>query len=100
MPAIFDSERPLSDQDVLEVRRYAKEHIGLWRRRSFYSSAVLLLCCASAYPFLEGHPLQLYWKSFGKCLVLLSMAMLVVFVSCIGFFYSAWQALRDADKGR
>jgi hypothetical protein len=52
------------------------------------------------YPFLEGHPLHQYWESFGKYLVLLSMAMLVVFVLCTGFFYSAWQALRDVEKGQ
>jgi hypothetical protein len=50
------------------------------------------------YPFLKGHPLHEYWESFGKYLVLLSMATLVVFVLCTGFFYSAWQALRDVEK--
>jgi hypothetical protein len=100
MPTIFDSESPLSDQEMLEVRQYAKEHIGLWRRRSLYSAVALMLTCASVYPFLEGHPLHRHWESFGKDLVLLSMAMLVVFVLCTGFFYSAWQALRDAENAQ
>jgi hypothetical protein len=100
MPTIFDSESPLGDQEMLEVRQYAKEHICLWRRRSIYSTVALLLSCASVYPFLKGHPLHQYWKSFGRYLVLLSMAMLVVFVLCTGFFYSAWQALRDVEKGQ
>jgi membrane protease YdiL (CAAX protease family) len=100
MVTIFDSESPLSDQEMLEVRQYAKELIGLWRRRSTYSTVALLLSCASVYPFLKGHPLHEYWESFGKYLVLLSMALLVVFVLCTGFFYSAWQALRDVEKGQ
>jgi membrane protease YdiL (CAAX protease family) len=98
IPTIFDSESPLSNQEVLEVRQYAKERIGIWRRRSLYSAVALLLSCASVYPFLKGHPLHEYWESFGKYLVLLSMAMLVVFVLCTGLFYSAWQALRDVEK--
>jgi membrane protease YdiL (CAAX protease family) len=100
MPTIFDSESPLSDQGMLEVRQYAKERIGLWRRRAIYSTVALLLSSASVYPFLKGHPLHEYWESFGKYLLLLSMAMLVVFVLCTGFFYSAWQALRDVEKGQ
>jgi membrane protease YdiL (CAAX protease family) len=100
MVTILDSESPLSDQEMLEVRQYAKERIGLWRRRSIYSTVALLLSCASVYPFLKGHPLPEYWESFGKYLVLLSMALLVVFVLCTGFFYSAWQALRDVEKGQ
>ena len=100
MLTIFDSESPLSEQEMLEVRDYAKERIGLWRRRSMCATVALLLSCASVYPFLEGHPLHHHWESLGKYLVLLSMAMLVVFVWCTGFFYSAWQALRDVEKGQ
>jgi hypothetical protein len=100
MLTIFDSESPLSDQEMLEVRRYARERIGLWRRRSIYSTVAFLLSCAGVYPFLKGRPLHEYWESFGKYLVLVSMAMLVVFVLCTGFFYSAWQALRDVEKGQ
>jgi hypothetical protein len=89
MVTIFDSDSPLSDQDMLEVRQYAKERIGLWRKRSIYSTVALLLSCASVYPFLKGHPLHEHWESFGKYLVLLSMALWVAFVLCTGFFYSA-----------
>lgn len=100
MLAIFDSESPLSEQEMSEVRQYARERISLWRRRSIYSTVALLLSCACAYPFLEGRPLHEHWESFGKYLVLVSMALLVVFVLCTGFFYSAWQALRDVEKGQ
>jgi hypothetical protein len=98
MLMIFESESPLSDHEMLEVRQYAKELIGLWRRRSLYSSVAFLLSCAGVYPFLKGHPLHGCWESLGKYLVLVSMFTLVVFVICTGFFYSAWQALRDVEK--
>ena len=100
MLTIFDSESPLSDEDMLEVRQFANERISLWRRRSLYSALALLVSCASVIPFSKGHSLQAHSEPFGRLLVLLSMALLVVFVLCTGFFYSAWQALRDVEKDR
>ncbi len=97
---IFDAEMPLSDEEMLEVRQYAKARIALWRRRSFYSALALLLSCALVIPFLAGHPLHAYWESLGKYLVVLSMVLLVVFVYCTGLFYSAWQALREVGQGQ
>jgi hypothetical protein len=83
-----------------EVRQYAAEQIAVWRRRSLYSTAALVLICAFIYPFLAGHPLHQHWESFGKYLIFVAMALLVVFVLCTGFWYSAWQALRDVEKGQ
>lgn len=100
MFTIFDSESPLSEQEILEVRQYASERIAGWRRRSLYSTVALVLTCASIYPFLAGHSLHAYWEPFGKYLVFVAMALLVVFVLCTGFFYSSWQALRDFKKGQ
>ena len=100
MLTIFDSDSPLSEQEVLEVREYAKERIGRWRRRSIYSIVALLASCASVIPFSKGHSLHAQAEPFGRLLVLLSMGLLVVFVLCTGFFYSAWQALRDVEKGQ
>jgi hypothetical protein len=97
---IFDAESPLSDEELSEVRQYAMEQIAVWRRRSLYSTAALVLTCALIYPFLAGHPLHAHWESFGKYLIFVAMALLIVFVLCTGFFYSAWQALRDVEKGQ
>jgi hypothetical protein len=97
---IFDAESPLSDEELSEVRQYAMEQIAVWRRRSLYSTAALVLTCALIYPFLAGHPLHAHWDSFGKYLIFVAMALLIVFVLCTGFFYSAWQALRDVEKGQ
>jgi hypothetical protein len=68
--------------------------------RSLYSIVALLLSCASVIPFSKGHDLHAYAEPFGRLLVYLSMAMLAVFVLCTGFWYSAWQALRDLEKGQ
>ena len=100
MLTIFDSVSPLSDEDMLEVRQFATERIVLWRRRSLYAAVALLASCASVIPFSKGHSLHAHSEPFGRLLVLLSMALLVVFVLCAGFFYSAWQALRDVEKGQ
>ncbi|MGA9354741.1 MAG: hypothetical protein WBV46_13700, partial [Terriglobales bacterium] len=59
--------------EIVGVRQYARERIGLWRKR---------------------------WESFGKYLIIVSMILLVVFVYCTGLFWSAWQALRDVEKGQ
>jgi protein-S-isoprenylcysteine O-methyltransferase Ste14 len=100
MMTIFDSESPLTDEEMLEVRQYARKRIDLWRRRALYSVGALLLSCASVIPFSKGHSLHAYAEPFGKLLVCLSMALLVVCVLCTGFFWSAWQALRDVEKGQ
>jgi len=97
---LFDSESPLSDEEIVEVRQYAGEHIGLWRRRSIYSTIALILSCAFVYLFLAGHTLHNYWESFGKYLILVSMVLLIVWVYCTALWYNAWQALRDVEKGR
>ena len=100
MLTVLDSDGPLSDQEMLEVQQYAKERISLWRRRSIRSIVAFLLSCLGTYTSLQGHPPHEYWGAFGKYLVFVSMAMLVVFVFCRGFFYSACRALRKVEKGQ
>ena len=93
-----DTESPLTDEEMLRDRQLAAEQIAVWRRRSLASTAALLLTCAFIYPFLKGHPLHAHWESFGKYLIFVAMALLIVFSLCTGFFYIAWQALQDAKK--
>jgi uncharacterized membrane protein len=96
---IFDAETPLSNEELVEVREYAREVIALRRRRTLYSASALLLSCASVIPFSAGHRLHAH-SEFGRLLVYLSMVLFVVFVYCNGLLWSAWQALRDVEKGR
>ena len=100
MMTIFDTESPLSDDEIVGVRHYARERIAVWLRRALYSTVALLLSCASVIPFSKGHSLHAHAEPFGRLLVYLSMALLVVWVYCTGLFWSAWQALRDVEKGQ
>ena len=96
----MDGEIPTGTEETREVRQYACKYISLWRKRTLYSTLALLLSCASVYLFSDGHPLHGHWQDIGKYLVLLSMGLLLVFVYCAAFWYSAWQALRHVEKGQ
>jgi hypothetical protein len=71
---LFDSDAPLSDEEIEEVREYANERIRLWRKRAFYSVVALFLSCASVIPFSKGHYLHAHAEPFGRLFVCLSMA--------------------------
>jgi hypothetical protein len=101
MNSLFDtSQIPPTGEELAAVQQNARERLRLWKRRSIYSGIALVLSCASVAPFLYGHPLHVYWESFGKYLVLLSMGFLVVFVYCAALFWAAWSALRGVEMGR
>ena len=99
MLTIFDSESPLSEQERLEVRDYAKGRIGLWRRRSIYSAVALVASCTSVIPFsraLSSRSCRAVRETVGLALYGAAYRLRI----CTGFFYSAWQALRDMEKGQ
>lgn len=100
MLTIFEAPEPISDEELIEIRQYAGENIRVWKGRALYSALALFLSCASVIPFLKGHALHAHAEPFARLLVYLSMVLLVVFVLCAGYFYSAWQALRDVEKGQ
>jgi hypothetical protein len=96
---IYDTtENPLSDDELVAVKQNAGVRFRLWQRRALYSTGALVLSCALVYPFLEGHSLHSYWESFGKYLLFLPMALLLVFLYCNGLWWGAWQARRDLEK--
>jgi hypothetical protein len=99
MQMIYDtSESPLSDDELAVVKQSAEVRCHLWQRRGLYSTGALVLSCALVYPFLEGHSLHSYRESFGKYLLFLPMALLLVFLYCNGLWWGAWQAQRDLKK--
>lgn len=101
MTSIYDAgDGPLSEEELAAVRQNARERLGLWRRRSLYSTGVFLFSCGLVYLFLEGSPLHAYWNSLGKYLLLLPMALLLVFVYCAALLWGSWRALQDVEKGR
>jgi hypothetical protein len=91
-------DEPLSEDELVAVRLNAKKRLRLWRKRALYSWAALLLSCASVSPFLYGHPFHAYWEYFGKYLVLLSMALVLVCLYCTLLLWGAWTLTRDLEK--
>jgi hypothetical protein len=81
---------PPSEEAREEAIRDAKEFLAVWKKRALYSTAAFFLSCVSVWPFLYGYPLQVYWNDFGKYLILLSMALLVPFVVCVGIAVNSW----------
>lgn len=95
----FDTkEGPLSNEEWEGARHDAEEFLRLWRNRALFSTVAFFLSCASVSPFLYGHPLHAYWESIGKYLVLLSMALLIPFVICVGIAINSWFILRKLRK--
>lgn len=96
---IYDMNTPPdTKEEVAAAQQEARKLLNLWKKRSLYASGAFLLSCASVSPFLYGHPLHSYWESFGKYLVLLSMALLIPFVICVGIAINSWTYLRNLGK--
>lgn len=66
------------------------------------------LCDDSIFPELRcsislpggGHSLHIYWESFGKYLVLLSIVLLIPFVICMGVAINSWFFVKNLKKGK
>lgn len=98
---IFDKvEAPPTDEERAGAKQDAEEYLRLWKKRALYATVALFLSCASMSVFLDGHPLHVYWESFGKYLVLLSMALLFPFVICAAIAIDSWFFLRALRKGK
>jgi len=89
---------PESEENLPVVIENARTRFRTWRLRSLYSAVGLFITCAFVVPFLYGHSLHSYWDSFGRFLILVAMALLVVLVYCTGLLWGAWLSLRDLQK--
>lgn len=69
-----------------------------WRRRSIYAGVAVLASAGSVVPFLYGDFLHAHWNDIGAYLVLLSMALMTVFLFCFGTMCSFWIQRREARK--
>ena len=82
---LFDEvEESDTPESIKAAREDAQRLVILWDRRALYATLAFALSCASVVPFSAGHALHNHWGSFGKYLVLLSMAFLPAFVACVG----------------
>jgi hypothetical protein len=99
MEKIYDfDEPPLSEKESLLVRTSAENLLRKQKRRAIIATAAFIASCAAVAPFLAGNPLHRYWGTIGKFILLLSMGLLVPFVACVGFAWSAWMYVRDMRK--
>ncbi len=97
----FDEELPSEQErkdDLADTIQYATRDLQLWKKRFWYSTLAFFLSCALVVPFLAGHSLHTHWDSFGKYIVLLSMALLLPFVACACIVVNAWKMLHDLKK--
>jgi hypothetical protein len=85
-------------EEVAAAQQSARQQLRVWKKRALYAGGALLLSCASVTPFLAGHPLHSHWESFGKYLILLSMALLLPFVLCTGVAINSWVYLHNLEK--
>jgi hypothetical protein len=58
----------------------------------------LLLSCGVVWLFTTSRPWHAYWRPFGEVFLLAAMALLLVFVYCLGLWMSAWFLLRERKK--
>lgn len=101
MRSIYDLDRAsLSKKELAEAERDAVIHLRLWSRRAVYWTAAFLLSCASVIPFLYGHSLHVYWESFGKYLIFLSMALLIPCGISVTTAINSWFFLRALKEGK
>lgn len=99
MQVLFDEDNsPLSAEERAAMIEDAQESLRGWKKRALYSTAAFLLSCASVVPFLYGYPYHAYWDSLGKCLLLLSMALLAPFLLCLAMAAQVWIDLRNLRK--
>jgi hypothetical protein len=101
MRTLFDPDQaPLSKEETAALIESAKVWLRVWKKRALYSTTAFFLSCACVVPFLDGYPLHAYWNSFGKYLVLLSMALLLPFVLCVVVAIQVWIDLRNLRRNR
>jgi hypothetical protein len=98
---LFDTtSEPDNEKDLAEALENAKRRFRLWRRRSLYSTLAFVLSCAAVYPFVDGRTLSAQGESLKLAFLLLSLALLIVFLYCTLLLSGAWRSVRDLELGR
>lgn len=97
---ILDKYAAPSEEERAGAKQDAEEYLRLWKKRALCATLAFFLSCVAVSLFLEGGPLHDRWESFGKYLLLLSMALLIPFVVCVGVTINSWFLLRALKKGK
>lgn len=99
MEKTFDfDEKPLSSEEIEEIRHFADNLLRKQKKRAFIATVSFIGSCLAVAPFLAGNPLHQYWETVGKYILLLSMGLLIPFLVCVGWAWSAWVYVRDVRK--
>ncbi|MGB8479991.1 MAG: hypothetical protein WCE63_14345 [Acidobacteriaceae bacterium] len=99
--SVYNIDEPSpSQEEIAGARQDAVEYLHIWKKRALYATAAFFLSCAAVSLFLKGFPLHVYWESFGRYLLLLSMALLLPFVACVGIAINSWFFSRALKKGK
>ena len=93
----FD-EKPLTPEEIKEIRDSAVNLLHKQKKRAVIATTAFIASCFAVAPFLAGNPLHRYWETAGKYILLLSMGLLIPFVVCVGWAWSAWVYVRDIRK--
>jgi hypothetical protein len=91
-------DEALSEAEIEDVQRYARDCQRFWAKRIAYSVALLLISCASVIPFSKGHSLHAHAEPFGRLLVWLSMGLFLLCTYCAVMTVMSWVALREVLK--
>jgi hypothetical protein len=99
--SIYNIDEPNpSEAEISGARQDTAEYLHIWKKRALYTTAAFFLSCAVVSLFLKGSPLHVYWESLGRYLLLLSMALLLPFVACVGIAINSWFFLRALKRGK
>jgi hypothetical protein len=84
--------------EIAEVLENARERLRLWGRRTQHALFMFILGCGAVWLFLDIGPWHAHWRPFGMVFLLIAMALLLVFASCLGLWMSAWFVVRELKK--
>lgn len=85
------------NEEILALKQHARARVGLWKMRSLYFAIGFVFSSVAAAPFSNGEPLHARAGPFGRMLVYLSMALLLVAVCCVALWWGASSLLRDLE---
>ena len=83
---------------MAQIQANATQFLQKQKTRAIIATGAFVASCVLVAPFLAGSPLHCYWDAIGKYILLLSMGLLIPFVVCVGWAWSAWIYVRDLRK--
>ena len=86
--------RLITEQKHHDPEGAVRRHRG-WM---LYATSGFLVTSALLVPFLDGNPLNKYWRSGGRFLLVVDMVFFVAAVFEAGFTWVLWSTLRDMSN--